>query len=110
MKCGDLLIEAKAKFGQHGQWLPWLERECGGISDRTARRYMQLARGRAEIESKLATVADLTLTEAVKLIGQQEPDELADAGRQIGEIGRTKAESAESPASGSIMRPSPSQR
>ena len=69
MKCGDLLIKAKPQV-PHGQWLPWLE-ECG-FGDRTAQLYMRLARNRAELESKLeskyATIADLSLNEADKLL------------------------------------------
>lgn len=56
---GRLLIEAKASVG-HGGWLPWLK-ENVGISERTARRYMQLAN--AGIKS--ATVADLGIVGAV---------------------------------------------
>jgi hypothetical protein len=59
MHAGDLLIEAKEQLG-HGEWLPWLKTNFP-FSDRTARLYMQVARRRAELEVKMATVADLTL-------------------------------------------------
>ncbi len=70
LKCGDLLLEAKGKSG-HGAWQNWLEKHCGEISYRTAALYMQLAKHRDEIEAKSATVAHLTLNEAVKLIGPE---------------------------------------
>jgi hypothetical protein len=66
MAAGDLLIEAKAKL-THGQWGPWLEAKCE-MSDRTARLYMRAARGRGALEAKTATVADLTLRDAMKLL------------------------------------------
>jgi hypothetical protein len=42
VRCGELLIQAKAQVG-HGDWLPWLEANCS-FRPRTARAYMQLAR------------------------------------------------------------------
>ena len=71
LKCGDLLLEAKAKV-DHGQWLPWLENECGGISERMAQRYMRVARHRLEIEAKSDSVSDLTLTGALKIVGRED--------------------------------------
>lgn len=69
LRCGDLLLEEKDKL-PHG-WIPWLEKDCG-VAQRTAQLYMRLARNRAQIESKIepkyATIADLTLNEADKLI------------------------------------------
>jgi len=47
-QAGKLLLEAKAsvvRHGGHGSWLPWLNATFkGGISIRTAYRYMKLAR------------------------------------------------------------------
>jgi hypothetical protein len=43
MVAEEALIEAKKQV-KHGQWLPWLGANCD-ISERTARSYMQLARG-----------------------------------------------------------------
>jgi hypothetical protein len=71
MACGDSLIEAKAKVKEkvgHGNWLPWLRENCPVISERTVRLYMQLARNRATIEAKSATVADLRLSGSLKLL------------------------------------------
>ncbi len=42
-RAGDLLIEAKRQLG-HGDWLPWLRQHCAAVSERTAQKYMQLAR------------------------------------------------------------------
>jgi hypothetical protein len=63
---GELLIEAKAKV-PHGQWLPWLQDHVQ-ISERTAQLYMRLAKNRAAVEAKSATVADLTLNEAAAIL------------------------------------------
>jgi len=74
MAAGELLIEAKAQL-THGQWGPWLEANCE-MSDRTARLYMRTARERGTLEAKMATVADLTLRDAVKMLAAPaEPDE-----------------------------------
>jgi len=64
---GNLLIEAKAQLAQHGQWLPWLRDHCQ-VPERTASHYMRLARHAHELGAKSATVADLTVREAVALI------------------------------------------
>jgi hypothetical protein len=66
MAAGDLLIQAKKQL-KHGQWLPWLEQHCK-ISDRTAQRYIQLARHRSLLEANPSSVADLTLQGALELI------------------------------------------
>lgn len=43
---GRDLIDAKAQIGQHGQWMPWLERM--GFNQSTANKYMQVARAVSE--------------------------------------------------------------
>ena len=45
-EAGEALLKAKAKVG-HGCWLGWLKTECD-LRERTAERYMRLARGRKE--------------------------------------------------------------
>jgi hypothetical protein len=65
---GELLIEAKALLEQqhgssHGKWLPWIE-EHTGIPERTCQERMLLARHK----DKYATVADLTVREALKIV------------------------------------------
>lgn len=42
MQAGHKLIEAKAML-PHGSWSTWLREHCD-LSERTARRYMQVAR------------------------------------------------------------------
>jgi hypothetical protein len=66
MRCGDLLIEAKAQVS-HGGWLPWLEGQCG-FSFRTAQAYMRLARNRAHLEAQ--PVAHLGVREAIALLAE----------------------------------------
>lgn len=66
IEAGHKLIEAKELL-QHGEWLPWL-REHAGISERTARRYMQLARSGMEI----GHVADLGIAGAVESLSRRD--------------------------------------
>jgi N6-adenosine-specific RNA methylase IME4 len=77
---GELLLEAKAKVG-HGGWLSWLAENCPDVSERSAQRYMKLAEGRVVLEAKSATVADLTLREAERILSPDlappDPEEIA---------------------------------
>jgi hypothetical protein len=66
INAGKLLIEAKDLLG-HGQWLPWLAEHCV-LPERTAQLYMRLAHHAPEFEAKSATVADLTVRGAIKLL------------------------------------------
>ena len=68
LKAGEYLIEAKAAVA-HGEWLPWLK-EHTEIPERTAQHYMRLANNREQLEAKTATLADLTVTEAVQQIAE----------------------------------------
>src|SRR5208337_1973314 len=79
MAAGDLLNEAKDRL-VHGQWGPWLEANCE-MSARTARRYMNLASNRDFIEAKMATVADLTIRGADKLLAAPADEDDAPAAR-----------------------------
>lgn len=65
---GHALIEAKALL-KHGTWLPWLRENCA-LSQRAAQLYMKIAK--LGLES--ATVADLGLNAAAKVITLQYPD------------------------------------
>jgi hypothetical protein len=73
---GSLLIAAKAKL-KHGQWLPWLRDNCL-ISERSAELYMRLARHAPEIESKVASLADLTVQEAIALIAKADESDVVE--------------------------------
>lgn len=59
---GELLTEAKALFGKHGKWLPWLE--VVGISPYLAQRFMKVFRvfGNRTPEFDLSYSQALTLT------------------------------------------------
>lgn len=70
---GDKLLLAKAGV-THGQWLPWLVANCPRLAERTAQAYMKLARNWATLERKSATVADLTINEALKLLTGPDSD------------------------------------
>lgn len=80
LAAGERLIEARDAV-PHGQWLPWLREHCQ-MSDRTARVYMQLARGRAVVEAKLAGAADLTIEAALAAIEEaaRPPETMAKVG------------------------------
>lgn len=43
MECGQLLLQQKQSIG-HGSWLGWIDTNLPEITDRTARRYMALAK------------------------------------------------------------------
>jgi tRNA(Ile)-lysidine synthase TilS/MesJ len=70
IQAGMALREAKAKL-VHGEWLPWLKDNCN-VSERHANNYMKLAANKPKLDEKLqlksATIADLTLTQALRLI------------------------------------------
>lgn len=63
---GEKLIEAKAKL-KHGEWLPWVEKNCV-MAERQARRYMQTAENWDAIKSKTVLETDLGIAEALKQI------------------------------------------
>jgi hypothetical protein len=69
----DLLIEAKAKL-KHGQWLPWLTEHCA-MSDRSAQRYIRIAKNRTSIEANTPRVSDLSLRGALDALAQHLPPE-----------------------------------
>jgi hypothetical protein len=77
MAAGDLLIEAKAQLGRHGQWLPWLRDHCE-LSARVAQQYMRVAKNRAEIEVKYESDSHLTLRAALASLVPDDPDDEAD--------------------------------
>jgi hypothetical protein len=67
IRCGELLLEAKAQIKEqygHGHWLPWLKKSCT-IPLRTAQLYMRLAK--AEIRND----AHLSLREAVRQLTER---------------------------------------
>jgi hypothetical protein len=93
MAAGDLLIEAKMQL-KHGQWLPWLKENCA-ISDRTARLYMTLARGRTIIEAQIGNVANSTMRDAAALLAEANARSeafalLEDAGAELAKAERVK--------------------
>ncbi len=69
---GERLTEAKDVVA-HGQWLPWIKENCL-FAERTVQLYMRLAKHADDLRSKSATVADLSLNEAARLV-QGEPRE-----------------------------------
>ena len=70
--CGHKLAAAKAKV-PHGEWLPWLKRECPGISERKAQRYMLMTK--EELSTESDTVSDLTMTAVLQTLPGAKPKE-----------------------------------
>ena len=66
IRCGELLLEAKAQVG-HGGWLPWIEANLS-FGDRQARKYMRLAEHADQIGIENA---DLTIDGAMALLADQ---------------------------------------
>src|SRR5689334_9487178 len=72
LEAGAKLIEAKSLL-KHGQWLPWL-REHVAMSDRTANRYMKLARSGLNPPQ----VADLGIRATDEALAKHMPETEAD--------------------------------
>jgi len=74
-KCGQLLLEAREDCG--GNWLEWLAANCSEIAERTAQKYMQIAR-HPELEAK--SIGEALL----KLASPRQPNNPPGrAGRQV---------------------------
>jgi len=73
LRVGELLIEAKNLL-EHGQWLPWLQKNCPNIEVRVAQLYMRVVKHRAEIEAALNAkdASHLTITSALRLLVSEE--------------------------------------
>jgi Protein of unknown function (DUF3102) len=68
---GELLLAAKEHVA-HGYWADWLHAHCD-ISERSAQKYMQLARHRTAFEANAPTTADLTIDEALRALAKPKP-------------------------------------
>jgi multidrug efflux pump subunit AcrA (membrane-fusion protein) len=85
---GDLLIEAH-DLVPYGDWGRWLAENCATLSERTAYRYVRLARHRSELEefchSGGTDPDDLTLAAAERLLAPEPdpapPEDLTDTQR-----------------------------
>lgn len=87
MNAGDLLRQAK-RLCPHGQWQGWLAENFSG-SARTARVYMRLADHRAQLESKMADTAVLSIDGALRLLATTSPPyPIFDANLRAAEIDR----------------------
>jgi hypothetical protein len=75
IETGALLIEAKKRVG-HGNFERWVSDNCQ-LSPATARRWMELANKRPELEKQLAAktlnLSDLNLSSARRLIAPPKP-------------------------------------
>jgi hypothetical protein len=74
LNAGEALNEAKEKVG-HGNWMNFLLDKCRGLSDRSARLYIQLAKNRSLFEDENGNIADFTVRGAIKLLQQPDEDE-----------------------------------
>jgi len=68
-KAGESLIRAKEQVA-HGVWLPWLTEHCSQITDRTAQRYMRLARYCLEHPTEAAEIETGSLTAALDWLAE----------------------------------------
>jgi hypothetical protein len=66
MDTGEALLEAKSQV-KHGEWQAWLWEHCD-IPERTASRYMRLAKNRSVLESELAICNELSVNAAIRLL------------------------------------------
>jgi hypothetical protein len=74
IEAGRLLLQAKATV-RHGNWIEWVGANCR-FSERTAQLYMRLAQDAPSLEAKTQRIADLTVTDAIKLLEPlKAPDE-----------------------------------
>jgi hypothetical protein len=69
MAAGDALIGARRQVPQGG-WESWLVRECD-LAVRTAERYVQLAKARALFEGDPSRATGLSITGAIRLLGNK---------------------------------------
>ena len=77
-RAGKLMIEAKKQV-PHGQWSQWIQENCH-MTDRNARRYMQLARELPKLgDNRRAEVMSLPIREAVQAIAQSKPTPVSSA-------------------------------
>ena len=77
-RAGDLLLEAKRQLG-HGAWLPWLRQHCTTVSERTAQKYMQLARELPKLTANTPPRAtDLSLRGALALLSERAESQIED--------------------------------
>jgi Protein of unknown function (DUF3102) len=65
---GKDLLKAQS-IGGYGNWGKWLERNCA-LNERTAQRYMEIAKGETTLRAKVSsdTMSELTLKKAKQLI------------------------------------------
>ena len=64
---GERLLKAKADV-PHGSWSDWLAANVKRASERSAQRYMRLAKRWPELEAKAPSVADMSLAAAEALV------------------------------------------
>ena len=81
IEIGRRLVEAKELL-QHGEWLPWLERETA-FSDRHAQRYMKLFKeyGAAQLglfgpETNATYMSDFPISKAIALLSVPESERI----------------------------------
>ena len=72
MGAGDALIKLRHEI-RHGNWRAFLRDRCE-INERTAQRYIQLAKGRQFIAANASCATDFTIEAALRLLGKQPKD------------------------------------
>ncbi len=70
---GDLLFEAKGQL-KHGQWSNWLKENFPFFGETTIRNYMRISQN-WELLQETATIADLTVVKALKILSKKQKAE-----------------------------------
>jgi hypothetical protein len=68
LRLGELLTQAKSLV-KHGEWTQWLEGNCT-VSDRQARKYIQLYEGRDQLPIENGPEAVLSINSALRLLSE----------------------------------------
>lgn len=90
-KLGQLLAVAKEKC-KHGQWLPWLQDNCG-LATRTAQAYMRIDREWSQLTQNAQGLAYLKVEDALSSLAKHKKQSSA------------KAESAEDDTQATLAQP-----
>ena len=81
--CGLLLNEAK-RLCRHGEWLPWLAKNCPAVGVRQAQKYMRLAAKWAELASANANPdSHSTIDKALATLAESAPADVVKAEDEV---------------------------
>lgn len=74
---GEKLLDLRPRVSKHGEWQDWLKKHCPSLAYETATGYIRLADNQDELaelaKAKSVADADLTISEALKLLAKPKP-------------------------------------